>query len=198
MLVDRDFKGMKIPPFDSNPDYSVLKDIPEMVIDLPSVHKKKILNYILLMYDPASPFVKRFQNVKKRIDAVCDYTGLSAIKDKEFYLSVITYSNEEILRATDAFVKWINSRLWSQIVANETAFYEYQAEVMTSVSGKDSKDKLTALNTKTKILEAMDSIASRLDGYYSQLYQNDKELENIVKTKMVTPEGIANGDIFDA
>lgn len=198
MHIDKDFKKMKIPPFGANADYSILKDIPKLKdIDVPTVYKKKVINFVLLAYDPESPFVKRYQNVKKRILAVCDYTGLSSAKNEKLYNSIIGYNNQPIILAIDSYVKWLNSRLWSQIVANETAFYEYQGEVMETVEGDSSKDKLAALNTKTKILEALDQISLRLDGYYSQLYQNDERLENIVKTKMVTPESIANGEVFD-
>jgi len=198
MLVERDFKGMKIPPFGDKPNYDVLKDVPQLAeYNESPPNKRKIINYILLMYDPESPFVKRYQNVKKRIIAVCDYTGLSKAKPS-LLQKIVEYNDETVISMIDEYVKWLNNRLWSSIVVNETAFYEYQREIMSAVTDDKSKDKLQALNHKTKVLEALDQISLRLDGYYQKLYANDGELEKISKTKSITPEAIAAGEDFDA
>lgn len=194
MFIDNDFRDMKIPPLEDDPDYEKLfKDVPSISEwnEIP-IHKKKLVNYILLMYDPASPFVKRFQNLIKRTETVADYIGLGKLKQETFDY-ITTYNNPPMLEMIDDFVKWINIRVWGLIVVNETVFYEYQRELMVGVSGKESKDKLQALTTKNKILESMDTVSARIDTYYSQLYANDKELEKSLKTKRITPEGIALG-----
>lgn len=191
MFIERDFKGMKILPFGDDPDYKILKNIPELAsYNTSSSHKKHIINYILLMYDPLSPFVKRYQNVKKRILAVCDYTGLSRVK-KEIFETVTGYEDIEILSMIDAYVRYINMRLWSLIVVNETAFYEYQSQILFAVNDEKSKDKLASLKLKTDILKALDEMSLRLDGYYSQLYAADTKLEDAVKAKGISPEIIA-------
>ncbi len=194
MFIEKDFKDMKVQPLEGNPDYEkIFRDVPELSeYNTIPPHKKKIINYILLMYDPASPFVKRYQNINKRTSAVSDYIGLGRLK-QETQNMITGYDNAELLSMVDAFVKWINDRLWGLIVVNETVFYEYQKELMEGVEGKDSKDKLQALNHKTKILQSIDEISNRLDGYYAQLYVNDKELEKAVGSQSITPEGVANG-----
>lgn len=191
MFISTDFKGMKILPLEDKPDYSVVKEIPELAsYKTFTLHKKQIVNYILLMYDPASPFVKRYQNVKKRILAVCDYTGLSRAKD-DVYKAVTGYEDMEMLTMIDAYVRYINMRLWSLIVVNETAFYEYQTQILSTVNDERSKDKLASLKLKTDILKALDEMSLRLDGYYSQLYAADSKLEDAVKAKGISPEIIA-------
>lgn len=198
MFTTNDFRKMKIPPI-TNGEYSPIKPIHSMYSFEPESKKDKrrVINYILLMYDPESPFVKRYQNVERRISAVSDYVGLKNLPD-EGGERIMEYNNIVVLKMINDYVKWLHIRLWSLIVVSETTFYEYQRELMLQVTGADSKDKLTALEKKTKILDALDKISSKLDSYYSRLYANDKDLEKkIEQTKMVTPEAIASGEFFE-
>ena len=194
MYIDSDFSGMRVSPIKSlkNIDSPYLTVLSEFFDD--QKEKVRIINLILLMYDPGSPFVKQYQNIRVRLEKVRDYTGTS---DKNFD-KILSYGNQEFLLAVEGFVKWVHVRLWSLIVVSETTFYEYQRELMIAVSGSDSKDKLAALEKKQKILEALDKIAMRLDGYYQKLFAGDTELEKkIEKTRMITPEAISLGEKFD-
>jgi len=197
MFIDRDFKEMRIPPLEDDTDYEkIFKDVPLIAKwKVFPPHKKKVVNYILLMYDPLSPFVKRYQNVKKRTEVIADYIGLNKVK-KETFDYVTSYDNSEMLEMIDSFVKWINNRIWGLIVVNETVFYEYQRELMVGVTGDKSKDKLSALTEKNKILASMDEVSARIEAYYTKLYSNDKELENNLKTARITPEGVAKGEEY--
>lgn len=198
MLQDRDFSRMNQAPVSNATELKAFyKNFPLfMVPDIWEVYDKepkKIINFILLMYDPESPFVKRYQNVKKRIIAVSDYTGVDKLDKFE---EIVGYQTPLMLQFIDMYVKHINSRLWSMIVVADTTFFEYQTQLLTVVGGKDSKDRLTALNLKTKILQAIDDLGARLDGYYSKLYASDAGLEDIIKTKGISPEGIARGESY--
>lgn len=197
MLQDKDFKKMRIPPLKDGDDYEEnFRHLEGMkTFNQFPTHKRKIVNYILLMYDPQSPFVKKYQNVNSRKTAICDYTGLSKVKESTRN-QITGYNNEEILIMIDEYVKFVKSRLWSMIVTSESAFYEFQSQVLTIATGKDSKDKLGALKLKTDILKSLDEIASRLDGYYETLYSSDKDLEDIIKTIAISPEGIASGEQY--
>lgn len=197
MYVDRDFAKMRVKPLEDSPDYEKLfKGVPSIVhFDGYRPHKRKIVNYILFMYDPGSPFVKKFQDVSRRMKAVGDYTGLSKI-NKASYESITEYKDSSILNMIDEYVRWINIRLWSLIVSQEALFFEYQRELLLKVTEVDSKDKLQAMTYKQKVSDAMDVAATRLDGYYSELYAGDENMEQAVKKMRITPENVASGEYY--
>ena len=197
MLTERDFRKMKIPPLSKGDDYNkIFEDLPAAVeFGKGKQNRILLMNYILLMFDPESPFVKNYQNPKKRSLQVLDYTGLKRSK-KETIEMLTSYEDIDVLGVIDELIKWINNRLWRNIVVNETVYNEYQRELMAPTAGK-SKDKLAALKVKSTILEEVDVISSRLDGYYDQLYANDKELMSALSNLRITPEGVAAGINYD-
>jgi len=197
MVIDSDFDKMRIKPITSESNKEkIFKDLPSF-LEFKGfyAHKVKVINYILLFYDPESPFVQKYIDIKKRRDAVIDYTGLSKVKE-ETLKEIIGYSNKEILLMVFEYVKIINNRLWELITVSETVYHEYTKELLLGVDGDDSKDKLTALTLKTKILSALDDISSKLDGYYGKFYAGNPELEDGVKSLSISPELISEGGFY--
>ena len=192
MITDSDLKKMRIKPVDEDTDIrKIFKSLPSFISFKGfSPHKLKVINYILLSFDPESPFVKKYVDIKKRRDAVSDYTGLSNVK-KETSDQVMGYSNPDILLMIFEYVQFINNRLWSLITVSESVFQEYTKELLLGVDGDDSKDKLQALTLKTKILGALDDISAKLDGYYAIFYADNSDLEESVKRVSISPESIA-------
>jgi len=192
LITDADFNKMVIKPITKDTDQKIIFEHLPAFINFKGYydHRIKIINYILLMFDVNSPFIKNFQDITKRKREVISYVGLSRVK-KETVDEITNNKNPEVLLMIDEFVKYINSRLWSLIVTHETAFFEYQSEILLVIDEDGSKDKLTALNLKTKILSALDDMSTKLDGYYFTLYSGDDDLETAIKNISISPESIA-------
>lgn len=173
----------------------------------------RMLRYVLLMYDITSPLKDAYPELSARKTWAATMAGYKENEEIEFLKSFtketktpvyddkgkLKYHNksielhEPLLEAVQKLIIYQNNRLWAMIVTNEQAFYEYQRRVMAEVGGDADKDALSAITVKTKIMESMDDIDKRLDGYYKRLTSGDGELEEtLTKRKRLRPEDIAN------
>jgi hypothetical protein len=101
--------------------------------------------------------------------------------------------NDDLLNMIMEFLKYQNNWVWTMIVSNSEAFYEYNRRVMMPVEGTRDKDILQAINIKTQIMSSQDDIYQRLQRYYRDLSGGDTVLEDAVKVrKRLRPEEIAN------
>lgn len=77
------------------------------------------------------------------------------------------------------------------MTANEEVLWQYQQELLTPIRDfKNDKDKLQALEIKTKLMQECDAIIKRIDAYEEKIFG-----DNIDKKKEIlnlTPESIAN------
>lgn len=174
--------------------YPKLKDIVGSVDD-------KQIRYVLLMYDQNSPLRNHYPDLSKRKEFAASIAGYDLMKDDVTMLFDFKQKNdedeyvpnEELLAVIMKYLKYQNSWVWSMIVSNEQAFYEYNMRVMMPVEGNKDKDILQAINIKTQIMTSQDEIYQRLQKYYKDLSGGDAQLEDaIVKRKRVRPEDIAN------
>jgi hypothetical protein len=101
--------------------------------------------------------------------------------------------NDKILNIIMDYLRYQNNWVWSMIIANEQAFYEYNMRVMMPVDGTRDKDILQAVEIKTRIMTSQDEIYQRLQRYYRDISGGDTVLEESVKIrKRIRPEDIAN------
>lgn len=173
----------------------------------------KLLRYVILMYDMNSPLKEKYPSLSQRKDFAASMAGYNLEKDdidslrtmtktiktpkfndkgEQYGFNVSIEPFEEMLDVVLRLVVYQNNRLWAMIITNEQAFYEYQRRVMAEIGGDADKDALSAITIKTKIMEAMDDIDKRLDGYYKRLTSGDTDLEEVItKRKRLRPEEIA-------
>ena len=160
----------------------------------------KTVRYILLMYDVNSPMRAYYPDLEQRKTAAADMAGFDWGVDSmeeifEFKIrqeeSIVP--NDELLNMIMEFLKYQNNWVWTMIVSNSEAFYEYNRRVMMPVEGTRDKDILQAINIKTQIMSSQDDIYQRLQRYYRDLSGGDTVLEDAVKVrKRLRPEEIAN------
>lgn len=161
----------------------------------------KQIRYVILMYDINSPLRNHYPDLAKRKQFAADLAGYDLMKDDVTTLFEFKTKNdqdeyvpdEEMLQMIMKYLKYQNNWVWSMIISNEQAFYEYNMRVMMPVDGTRDKDILQAINIKTQIMTSQDEIYQRLQKYYRDLSGGDSELEEVItKRKRLRPEDIAN------
>lgn len=197
MIDEKEFSKMEFNPTvkkNLTLVYPKLKEIVGQVDD-------KQLRYVLLMYDVNSPMRHHYPDLHKRKEFAASVAGYDLMKDDVTTLFEFRIKNDEdeyepneaLLGSIIKFLKYQNNWVWSMIVSNEQAFYEYNMRVMMPVEGNKDKDILQAINIKTQIMSSQDEIYQRLQKYYKDLSGGDIELEEaITKRKRLRPEEIAN------
>lgn len=194
MLTDKDFSIMEFNPLAKRAltvCYPKLKGIVGDVDD-------KMLRYVLMMYDMRSPLREYYPELDKRKQFAASMAGYDMDKDDvtglfDFKVKIegeeTTY--EELLNVIIKYLKYQNNYMWSMIVSNEQAFYEFNKRVMIPVDGTRDKDILQAVDIKNKLMDAQDVIVQRLQKYFRELTGEDEKLEqSITKRKRLRPENI--------
>ena len=192
MVTDKDFSIIEFNPLNKKPmlaSYPKLKEILGSGDD-------KMIRYVILMYDVSSPLRHHYPELGKRKEFAASLAGYDLMKDDvtglfEFRIDDEPY--EELLDMIMRYLKYQNNWVWSMIVSNEQAFYEYNRRVMMPVEGNRDKDILQAINIKTQIMTSQDEIYQRLQKYYRELSGGDEKLqEEITVRKRLRPEQIAD------
>lgn len=170
--------------------------------------KDKLIKYIVFLYSKESPLIKNYKDVGVRMREAAKLAGYDLDSDATLLEKLYRFEIGTVDPKTDedeysenpddlSFVTMVigylrhqNDLTWAMIVSNEQTFYEYQEALVQSVDQfKNDKDKLSAIQVKTKLMEDSDAIAERLEKYYKKVFSED---EIVKKVKQVyTPEMMA-------
>jgi hypothetical protein len=144
-----------------------------------------LIKYVALLYDVKSPMRLKIPDVSLRKEECAEMAG---IKDVE---SIFDLSHEKILGYINTYLRFQSSKVWAVLAANEEVLWQYQQELLTPiVNFKNDKDKLQALEIKTKLMNECDAIIKRIEAYEDKLFgDNKQEKDKIIN---YTPESIAN------
>ena len=208
MLKDSDFLRMEFNPLCKKAvcvEYPKLREIVRLQADKDvekvKLQTDKMVRYVLLMYDINSPMRTYYPDLEQRKSSSADIAGydrasddMDSVFDFKIKLEDSTFlPNERILNIIMDYLRYQNNWVWSMIIANEQAFYEYNMRVMMPVDGTRDKDILQAVEIKTRIMTSQDEIYQRLQRYYRDISGGDTVLEESVKIrKRIRPEDIAN------
>jgi hypothetical protein len=197
MIDEKEFSKIEFNPAVKKPLTVVYPKLKELVGNVDD----KQIRYVVLMYDINSPLRSHYPDLAKRKEFAADLAGYDLMKDDVTTLFEFRVKNdadeyvpdEELLNMIIKYLKYQNNWVWSMIVSNEQAFYEYNQRVMMPVDGARDKDILQAINIKTQIMTSQDEIYQRLQKYYRDLSGGDTGLEEVItKRKRLRPEDIAN------
>lgn len=192
MIDEREYKKME---FDPTVKKSLTTQYPKLK-EIVGSGDDKMLRYVLLMYDVNSPLRQHYPELGKRKEFAASIAGYDLMKDNVvalFDFKINDEPHEELLNMIMNYLKYQNNWVWSMIVSNEQAFYEYNRRVMMPVEGNKDKDILQAINIKTQIMTSQDEIYQRLQKYYRDLSGGDSSLEEAITIKKrLRPEEIAN------
>ena len=196
MITEVDYKKMEFNPTVKKPLFS---SYPKLVQILGKADDK-LTRYVLLMYDMNSPLREYYPEISKRKQFAASIAGfdldtedVTGLFDFKVKVDDEEVPYEELLNLIVKYLKYQNNYVWSMIVSNEQAFYEFNKRVMLPVDGNRDKDILQAITIKTQIMTAQDEIVQRLQRYLRQLTGEDDQLEEaMTKRKRIRPEDIAN------
>jgi len=194
MLTDREFSKMEFNPVVKKSLTAAYPKLKGVVGDADD----KMLRYVLLMYDMNSPLREYYPELEKRKQFAASMAGYDLDKDDvtglfDFKIKVEDeeVAHDELLNMITKYLKYQNNYMWSMIVSNEQAFYEFNKRVMIPVDGQRDKDILQAVDIKNKLMDAQDTIVQRLQKYFRELTGEDDQLEQaITKRKRLRPENI--------
>jgi hypothetical protein len=195
MIIEKEYSKMEFNP--------TVKGI--MTVQYPKLKKilgdadDRMMRYVILMYDVSSPLRQHYPELGKRKEFAASISGYDMTKDDvtclfDFKVKVNDEYEpyEELLDLIIKYLKYQNNWVWTMIISNEQAFFEYNKRVMMPVEGNRDKDILQAINIKTQIMTSQDEIYQRLQKYYKDLSGGDSTLEEAITIrKRLRPEEIA-------
>jgi len=171
----------------------ILKEIPlarliESWDECISKNRDKIIRYICYMYDKESPFVQPFPDIEKRHNYAIAEAGIksySTLADSLWN----SINEEDGVQYGDMVFDFLvdqHNMVWTMIVSNIKTFYEYQKALISEIQLLNDKDKLNALNIKSKLMEESDAIVERIDSYSRKIF-GDKLGEQFA-SRILSPE----------
>lgn len=140
-----------------------------------------LLRYLAYVYDPASPMVRAFPDIRERKK----YAGeATKYRHTEAHTTMVVFFLQKVVRSLE----------WRVICAKEHAFGEYEERVYDVIkTGEDVKDTdiMAAATKKDILLKQMREIAIELPELKSHFYGEDKDLEKAAEKKDYSPEAMA-------
>jgi hypothetical protein len=201
MLFDpkRDFKELKYPVFDTNNILNNIKEMREYAVllslhgDKNRVDMDKLIRYTMALYDKKSPLIKQLTNIGQRKTEAALVAGYDARYEKEILDALYDFTDHELKLLAIQFLKDQNDMYWSMIVSNEQTFFEYQKALLSEVVNfKDDKQKMDALNIKSKLMDECDKITMRVESYYQKVFGEGDAQIKAKQMRSYSPESIAH------
>jgi hypothetical protein len=195
-----DFKRMMFPVFTLEQNVDIrhhfkLKEHPimgESVSEYNETDINKVLRYIFYLYDKSSPMIHFFPDIKRRKRECASLAGFNIAKDVDRLNDLYEVREDRVADIICDFIMSQGSHKWSMIVTNEHTFHEYQRAMFRPIlMVKDDKQRMDALLVKSKLREESDTISSKLEAYYSDLFHSETKVIEVAKKKAMTPEQVA-------
>lgn len=193
----KDFRDLKYNVFGVSSDIlGKIKELQEYVILLDGKSRPdmdKLIRYTMALYDKKSPIVKILTNIAQRKTEAALAAGYDLNKDREVLEKLFDFADPELQLIAIQFLKDQNDMYWSMIVSNEQTFFEYQKALLSEVvKFKDDKQKMDALNIKSKLMDECDKITTRVEAYYQKVFGEGEAQAKAKQLRSFSPESIAH------
>jgi hypothetical protein len=166
--------------------YPVLADLSDDI---------RLLKYIIAAYDPHSPFIPQYRDVRVRKQMAAMFAGFNMTTDNIYVEEIFSLKDNT---ARDAVLKFLRDfgypRIWFQVCANEKTFYEYGERLMQPIDEEKTsgeKDLLAAIQIKTKLSADMEALDDRIEKGYRKMFGGDDEIEIPGAVGRTTAESMA-------
>lgn len=176
--TEKDFIRCRFNPLKKN----LFESYPELIdLSHDDMYNESIAKYIITAYDPESPVVKRYRDVKQRKTLAIELAGITDITFAE-QLNELGFPF--LVDAIDVYLKvHAKSMLWYMICSNEQTFYEYGRRLLQPIKDQETREKdlISAIATKSRLSEDMQTLYERIKKGYLELY-DDENLEEKVSS----------------
>jgi hypothetical protein len=160
------------------------------------VHLDSIIRFAICCYDPKSPLIKDEPSLNERKMIAADISNMgSEIQDEVFNMIYpanredrTPFVHELIFEYLRRFAK---SKEFAAIAAIEFKFWEQIKQVLTPITGKNSKEELEAVQKKSLVSNEIEIDLKRIDTYYMKFFGEDEMLQKKASNRF-TPERIAS------
>jgi len=146
-----------------------------------------MLKYVALLYDVKSPLRLKIPDISLRKQECAEIAGLKDGEDS----GIFDLSHDNILPYINSYLRYQSSKVWAILAANEEVLWQYQQELLNPIRDfKNDRDKLQALEIKSKLMAECDAIIKRIESYEDKIFGDNKEKKDAIRN--ITPESIAN------
>lgn len=153
-----------------------------------------ILRFIICLYDPKSPLIRDEPDLNYRKGLAADMVDMDIdIRDSVFGFNYPVDEETQPFIAELVFQylrRFGKSKEFAAIAAMEFKFWEQIKQILTPISGKNSKEELEAVQKKSLVAQEIETDMKRLETYYRAFY-GEEELEKRSK-KRISPELVSN------
>lgn len=155
---------------------------------------EKLLRYIIALYDPGSPIIPLYRDIKIRKEIAADFAGYERT-DTERREALFELKDDTVREAVIKFLTtFAFPREWYMICANEQTFFEFGERMMKPIEKKDGekdKDEISAIQVKSKLSEEMEKLSQRIEAGYRKVFGSDDSLGLPENTGRTTVEMMA-------
>lgn len=171
MLIDPLYEGVY------KEMYPILNEIPCRVTEL---RYDEYIKACSLIYDPNSPLVKEYSNLKDRKEYVIkDLFKGKFFSDPKFEVELL----KKVYRKTE----------WTLLCTIDNVFDEFTTRANEPIEnegdgGLDADKMLKAVQLKTKYIDDMAGMIDKRETLYKKIFYQDEDLMNIDREIAWTPE----------
>lgn len=175
-----------------------------------------IIRYVIFLYDQNSPLRVHYPVIQDRKDIALKLAGFSRLGvRKKTQLEILHSNHEGLLKAIYDVLKYQNNTSWAMLVSNEETFWQLQEQINTPLQDLKSmkfppktddskkaelkaqaqKMNLALMQSKSKLMEEAESLATRIKKYESELYGEDDSIVQevrVLRHKASSPEDMAS------
>jgi hypothetical protein len=199
LFEKKDFKDLKYDVFGVEKNILDMKGLRSYYVLISTLGNKDrpdldcLVRYTMALYDKKSPLIKQLANIAQRKTEAALVAGYDVKKDVDILEKLFDFTDTDLQLLAIQFLKDQNDMYWSMIVSNEQTFFEYQKALLLEVAVyKDDKQKMDALNVKSKLMDECDKITNRVESYYAKVFGDGEAQTKARQLKNFSPESIAS------
>ena len=193
---DNDFKNLCVPIHNEEDVLENNKPLFKSMFGGLHKHRRvaleKMIKYIIYMYDIKSPMRQLFADVDERKKESAGLAGYDLDKDSVRLERIFNFDDRDISQMVTSFLKYQNNKSWAILQSNEEVLWQYHQELLKPITNfKQDKEKLQALDIKSKLMNECDAIIKRIESYEEKIYGQDKKLMQSIQSTPTSPEMVA-------
>jgi len=197
MILDKkSFAGLCVPIYGEedilNKFDKIVKKIFPKLYEVKRVDLEALIKYVIYMYDINSPMRKFFSDIGERKKECAALAGYTLEKDYNKLQKMFDFTDKHITDLVTNYLKYQNNKSWAILQSNEEVLWQYHHELLNPITNfKQDKEKLQALEIKSKLMNECDAIIKRIEMYEDKIFGGDQNLVSKIQAVPTSPESIA-------